>query len=663
MNHPLDVLPAGAVTFLFSDIEGSTRLWESAPEDMRRAVETHDRIISDAVAASGGAVFKTGGDSFCVAFSEPAAALEAAITAQRRLLASEWDTPRPLRVRMGLHTGTAQRRGNDYFGPALNRTARLMEAGHGGQILLSAATHHLVVDELPPDVALRELGVHHLRDLDRPEQIFQVAAEGLPADLPPLRSTPGSGAGLAEGAETAFHAKRWQESLDTLLRLESTEPLTGEQHEMAAQALWWLGRQDELRDRLERAHQACVAAGDTAGAARVAIQLAEAYHHALAPDVSRAWQRKAERLLEGDTDSPVRGHLLRWKVVHALEVDGDLDGALALAGQVMEVALATGDADLEVLSLQDQGRILVAMGRVDEGMALMDQAMLSAVAGDVTPIVVGRSYCNMLSVCDKTGNIRRASEWSDAAQRWCEEAESAPYPGVCRIFKAEVMWQKGDWAGAQEAVQQAVGELEGFSDLKGEAWYHYGEMRRRIGDLEGAEEAFREALARGRQPIPGYAVMLAQRGEASTALELLGQALAGRGVGKLDRTGILAAVVDVALGSGDLERAGAAASELAEIATLANSDQFRAMAERGAGRVALAGGDPSAAIRHLTEALETFTRIGLPYEAALTRADLAAAHRSAGSESIGAMELSAAIVGLKRLGALPDVERLAGRSD
>ena len=180
--------PTGTVTFLFSDIEGSTRRWEHQQAAMRAALMRHDAILRGAIEGNGGHVFKTVGDAFCAAFATAPQALDAALAAQCALHAEDWGEIGPLGVRIALHTGVAEERNGDYFGPTLNRVARLLAAGHGGQILLSSATHELVRDRLPAGAELRDLGEHRLRDLERPEHIYQVALWGLPADFPPLRS-------------------------------------------------------------------------------------------------------------------------------------------------------------------------------------------------------------------------------------------------------------------------------------------------------------------------------------------------------------------------------------------------------------------------------------------------------------------------------------------
>jgi predicted ATPase/DNA-binding SARP family transcriptional activator len=211
---PINPLPAGeTLTFLFTDIEGSVRQWEEHPEAMSAALARHDTLLRQAIEAHGGVVFKRVGDAFCAVFATAPEALAAALAGQRALQAEPWghdrgdarpaNVPRdsqrvisssghqvitPLRVRMALHTGAAEPREGDYFGPPLNRVTRLLETGHGGQVLLSQPTYELVRDHLPDEASLRDLGEHRLRDLVRPERVFQPVAVDLSSEFPPLRS-------------------------------------------------------------------------------------------------------------------------------------------------------------------------------------------------------------------------------------------------------------------------------------------------------------------------------------------------------------------------------------------------------------------------------------------------------------------------------------------
>ena len=186
----------GALAFLFTDIAGSTGLWERLPGPMTLALERHDLILREAVATHGGRVVKTTGDGMMAVFPTASDAVAASIAAQRMLAEERWGETGPLRVRMGLHVGDAERRGDDFYGPTINRTARIMSAGHGGQVLLSAATAALSADRLPEGAGFRDLGEHRLKDLGRPEHVFQLVHPSIAAAFPPLTTPDHGGSSL-----------------------------------------------------------------------------------------------------------------------------------------------------------------------------------------------------------------------------------------------------------------------------------------------------------------------------------------------------------------------------------------------------------------------------------------------------------------------------------
>ncbi len=187
-------LPKGTVTFLFTDIEGSTRLWQQYPDAMPNTLARHHAILNETITAHGGYVFQVIGDAFCSAFSTAIDGLEAALAAQHALRDAAWGETGAIRVRMALHTGTAdvcvgERTSGEYVSSlTLSRTARLLSAGHGGQILLSLPTAELVRDHLPPQIILRDLGAHLLKDLVRPEKIYQAVVPDLPTEFLPLKT-------------------------------------------------------------------------------------------------------------------------------------------------------------------------------------------------------------------------------------------------------------------------------------------------------------------------------------------------------------------------------------------------------------------------------------------------------------------------------------------
>jgi class 3 adenylate cyclase len=180
------------VTFLLTDVESSTKLWEDHPFEMKGALERHDSILRETIEAHGGYVFKTVGDAFCAAFEEPVPAVGAAVAVQGLLGVEAWPAGVNIKVRMAIHSGACHERGGDFFGPPVNRAARLLVLGHGGQILVSGATAGLLADDLPEHLAMRDLGRHRLKDLERPERVFQLCAQELQVAFGPLACVEGA---------------------------------------------------------------------------------------------------------------------------------------------------------------------------------------------------------------------------------------------------------------------------------------------------------------------------------------------------------------------------------------------------------------------------------------------------------------------------------------
>jgi predicted ATPase/class 3 adenylate cyclase len=220
-------IPSGTVTFYFTDIEGSTVRWERDRAAMQAAVRRHDRLMHDAIAAHGGHVFKTVGDAFCAAFARPGDAVAAALAAQRALATEDFSAVDGVRVRMALHTGTADERDDDYFGPTVNRVARLLAVGHGGQVLVSGTTSGLLRDELPAAASLRDLGEHRLKDLAQPERVYQLLATDLRAEFPPLRSLDVLANNLPAATTSFVGREREIAEIATLLERHRVVTLTG----------------------------------------------------------------------------------------------------------------------------------------------------------------------------------------------------------------------------------------------------------------------------------------------------------------------------------------------------------------------------------------------------------------------------------------------------
>ena len=243
--------PTGLVTLLFTDIEGSTASWEAQPEAMAVAVNRHEELLRTAIVGSSGYVFSTGGDSFCASFSEARDAVMAAMAAQAAVKAEHWPEPLVIRVRMAMHSGTCEERDGDYFGPTVNRAARLEAAAHGGQTLISGDTVDLLGPKIPEGISLSDLGVHRLKDLGTPVHVFQVDADG-PAEGP------------AEGLQRQFPPLR---SLDN--------PSLG--NDLPQQIASFVGREHEMkqvRSLLETSRLVTLCGSGGVGKSRLAVQVA-----------------------------------------------------------------------------------------------------------------------------------------------------------------------------------------------------------------------------------------------------------------------------------------------------------------------------------------------------------------------------------------------------
>ena len=344
-----------------------------------------------------------------------------------------------------------------------------------------------------PTSCWRDLGAHELKDLDAPEHVFQICHTELTGEFPPLRSeNPDQDAKqLLDTGREAHDVENWESSYQAFTAVAAMADLEGDDLHRLSESALWTGRSDERISVGEMAYGAYMEQGDTQKAALVALEVAQAYKFRLAKAISNAWVARARRLVVESSGSEAEGYLLRRDAVAAFESDGDSDRGLELAIRVVEIGRSLGNRSLEALGLQDQGRFLVAMGRIDEGMALVDEAMVAAVAGELDPEATGKTYCNMLDVCDQIEDYERANEWSDAAQAWCEQHSDSAYPGVCRVFRAELKRRRGDWDDATSDLNRAIGELTGFTPIIGAALYQIGEVDLRAGRLAEAEERFR----------------------------------------------------------------------------------------------------------------------------------------------------------------------------
>jgi tetratricopeptide (TPR) repeat protein len=455
-------------------------------------------------------------------------------------------------------------------------------------------------------------------------------------------------------ARAALARQAWPEAFTGFGEADSQTRLAADDLDRWATAAVWMNRPDVSIAARERAHAQYVKADQPARAGGAAIELALDNYHMGSRSVCNGWLTRAEKLLETVPDVLENGYLARARARIAIEADQDFDAALDHAAKALEVAERHGDADLRVLATQDRGRVFVLKNRVKEGMALLDEAMATAISGELSPLVVGSTYCNMISMCEKIADYRRAGEWSDQAVRWCHPHSESSFPGICSVHRAEVMRVRGDWAAAERAASTGCGYT---AEIAAEAYYVMGEIKLRRGEHREAEVSFQEAHRRGRHPAPGMALLRAAQGRPDAARSLIDRALSGSAV-DLDRIRLLPAGVEIALAGGDVMTARSRADELVSMAERFESTVFSALAAHAAGTVALAEGDVEAALPLLSGARGSWQAADMPYEEARTRVCIAIAYWGEGETDLAELEAFAARATFERLGAAADLERI-----
>lgn len=441
-----------------------------------------------------------------------------------------------------------------------------------------------------------------------------------------------------------------------------TELLTAADLESYGEAAWWSGMLDEAIALREQAHSAYTAADDTLGAARTALTLAWDYEGRGSFAVAGGWLAKAERLLDGVPEAPEHGRLMLMHAITALFAEGDLEKAETLFDETYELARRVGDRDVQVLALSGKGRAAIKAGEVERGLALLDEASASALSGDLRAHAAGLVYCLTISACQDVGDFRRAAEWTEAANRFCDRLDVSGFPGACRIHRAEALRLRGDWHAAEAQAVAACRELYDFDhNITAFGYYEIGEIRRRQGDLAGAEEAYRTSNELGRDPQPGLALLRLSEGKVDAAVTAIASSL--RQIeDPLTRLRRLPAQVEIAIAAGDLATARTAADEIEEIIDAYKIGERRTLAfdatlHQARGRIGLAERDPSAAVHSLKRARDEWQEIGAPYETAQARTLLGLAFRRGGDEHAATAELEGALAAFERLGAKPEAAR------
>jgi DNA-binding CsgD family transcriptional regulator len=466
---------------------------------------------------------------------------------------------------------------------------------------------------------------------------------------------------LERGRES-YARRAWMDAYEALSHADNASGLGAADLELLATAAYMLGRDDEHARGLERAHHAHLDAGDAVRALRCAFWLGITLM--LRGELGRAtgWLGRAQRLVEREERDCVEQGYLLMPVIEQHLAGGDYLAAYAAAGEAATVAQRFADGDLLALAVHKQGYALVKQGRVDEGLGLQDEAMVAVTAGELSPIVTGLVYCSVIAGCQEVYALRRAHEWTTALTQWCEQQpDIVAFTGRCLVHRAEIMQLRGTWPDALEEARQAARRfaLAGNRSGAADAFYQQGEIHRLRGELAAAEDAYREASRCGLEPQPGLAVLRLAQGNADAAVGAIRRALGETG-DRLKRARLLPAYVEIMLAVGDVEEAGSACSELAELSAGYESGMLGAMATHARGAVELARGDAGAALVALRHASRVWHELEVPYEAARVRVLVGLACRALGDDDTAALELDGARDAFERLGAAPDLARADG---
>ncbi|HEX4747242.1 MAG TPA: hypothetical protein VFU99_10210, partial [Gaiellaceae bacterium] len=463
-----------------------------------------------------------------------------------------------------------------------------------------------------------------------------------------------------ERGREAYVRSAWSEAHDHLATADEAEPLGTDDLELLATTAFMLGRDDEYVRLLERAHHAHLDTGETPAAIRNAVWIGLTLFLRGEVGPGGGWIGRAQRLLEREPrDCVERGYLLMPRVFQH-EATGDFESGAAVAAEAAGIAERFGDADGLALATHAQGAMLIKAGRVQEGLALLDEAMVAATARELSPIATGIVYCGVILACQEVYEVGRAREWTAALTRWCEgQPDLLAFTGRCLVHRAEILQLNGDWA---DALVEARKARQRFIDTRNEgrvglALYREAELQRLLGDFERAEATYREASRYGWEPQPGLAQLRLAQGNVEAAVSTI-RRVVDETTEPLERVGLLSAYVEIMLAAGDLQAAARASVELEQLAQRYDSAMLTGMVAFSRGAVLHAQGDAPASLAALRRAAEVWQQLEAPYEVARTREIVGLACRALGDDDTAALELEAARAVFGQLEAQPDVERV-----
>ena len=460
-----------------------------------------------------------------------------------------------------------------------------------------------------------------------------------------------------EQGRAAYHRRAWADAYQALSLADQARPLDSDDLERMGTCAYLTGRDDDFRRILERVHHLKVSAGDPERAARAAFWLGLTGLFRGEKGIATGWLSRAGRLIES-RDCVEQGYLLLPVAEQHL---GERDGlaAHAVASRAAAIGQRFGDSDLVACARHLQGRALLNQGSVHAGLALLDEGMLAAMTGELSPIFTGLIYCSVIEACQKVCALSRAREWTLALSKWCEQQpDMLAFTGTCLLHRAEILLFEGAWPDALfEAIRACERRARSDQRPPAAAFYVQGEIHRLRGHVPAAEEAYRQASRMGYEPQPGLALLLMTQGRLDAACASIRRVVTAT-TDPFERTNLLPAYIEIMLSGAALEEARIACAELEELAEKIDMDVLHALAANARGAVEMANGDTRTALVRLRGALERWQQLGVPYAAARVRVLLGVVCRSLGDAEAAELEFGAARADFQRLKATPDLVHL-----
>jgi tetratricopeptide (TPR) repeat protein len=449
----------------------------------------------------------------------------------------------------------------------------------------------------------------------------------------------------------------WAAAYDILRAADGASALGAGDLELLAECARFSGHPQAIAEPLERAHRQHAARGDHEGAARTALALCVAHGDQCRYALAASWRSRAEEFVAQVPEGPIHA-LWQWFEARRHGEQGDREAQERAAVQCLELARAHGDRGVEALALIELGHTATARGDTRTALDALDRATSFALGGEIGPFESGLVICNAIFASRSRGEWDRACEWTEFSTRWVQRTNVAYFPGLCRVHRSEVLRVRGELqAAAHESEQAALRLRSTLPRWESYAQAELGEVRRRLGDLAGALQAFRRALELGWEAQPGMALLLLAQGDPAAAFRSLGRFCASPAPTLLcaDRAALLSARVTVALAAGEVAAAAAAAADLAAVAGRDDALPWdRAAAARARGELALQRGDAADAVAALTEARLLWAELEAPYELAICRFVLARALAAAGDRHGARIEGEIAARAFAGIGAAGD---------